>query len=400
MAARLNPDILIAGAGPAGAVAALRLAEAGRRVVILDRSEFPRDKACGDGLIADAIAALRAIGLDGPVIAAARKAGRLRTFSPGGVEVAFDAEFLVLPRRVFDHLILQRAIAAGAEFRRFVVDAPIRDGTGVVVGVTGGLPGAAARSELRAPLTILATGAAAGVLRKFDDQARVTSSGIAVRTYARRPAGTPDLTDLLISLERELLPGYAWAFPAPDGLVNVGVGSITTRGSGDEVNLRRRLDDLLAGGGRVGQATGPMTATEPYRGAPLRTGLTGARLGQPGLAVIGEAAGTTYGVTGEGIGKAMESGILVAQMAAAPDADLASAGLRYASVMKSRHAARFRAYDRAERWVAVPLVADYVARRANRSRWVHEKLTGVITEQTLPTRLFSVRSLWRLVMHR
>ena len=92
--------------------------------------------------------------------------------------------------------------------------------------------------ELRAPLTLLATGASSGILKKFDPGARSEPSGYAVRTYAQRPAG--ELSELMISLDRDLLPGYAWAFPAPGGLINLGIGALRSRRlREDAVNLRQ-----------------------------------------------------------------------------------------------------------------------------------------------------------------
>ena len=126
------------------------------------------------------------------------------------------------------------------------------------------------------------------VLTKFDPPARVAPSGIAVRTYARRRAAA-DTQDLFIALERDLLPGYAWAFPTREGLWNIGVGVLDSQSSASKINLRDRLDRLLAGAGVLGARLGPMDAVEPYRGAPLRTGLTGSSLGRPGLAIVGEA---------------------------------------------------------------------------------------------------------------
>lgn len=392
-----DADVIVAGAGPAGAVAALRLAESGRRVLLCDRSQFPRDKACGDGLIADSLAVLQKIGLHREVSDRAQRCGRLRTLSPGGVEVTFDAPFWILPRLEFDHLLFERAVSAGAEFRQAIVTRPVVEGDRVV-GVAGRQPGSGTNFAWRAPLTLLATGAAADVLRAFDSGARVEASGFAVRTYARQRGDAPPLTDLLISLERDLLPGYAWAFPVPGGAINVGVGSLGRR-RGRDVNLRARLDDVLAGGGRMGRLLGPLDDATRYRGAPLRMGLTGASLGRQGLAVIGEAAGTTYAVTGEGIGKAMESAMLAADLAAEVGDSLATVGPRYAATMVARYASRFRAYTTAQKWVSVPLVADFVASRANKSRWVHDRLTGVVLERDLPNRILSPRSIWRLLTH-
>lgn len=391
-------DVIVVGAGPAGSVAALRLSQAGRRVVLVDRAAFPRDKTCGDGLIADALAVLRQLSLEESVRNAAYRTNRLLTISPGGVEVRFESTFFVLPRRQFDQVLFERALAAGAEFRQLIVDGPIHEGDRVV-GVVARPPGSETAIRVRAPLTLLATGAEGGVLRKFDEQARVSPSGLAVRTYAQLTRGS-DVTDLVISLERDLLPGYAWAFPAPGGVLNVGVGALSGKSPRSQgINLRSRLDALLAGKGRLGAMLGPMQAVERQRGAPLRTGLMGSMLGRPGLAIVGEAGGTTYAVTGEGIGKAMESAMLASDLVEACDGDPAAVGPQFAQAMTRRYGARFAAYTTAEKWVARPFVADYVARRANTSRWVHDRLTGVINERDLPNRVFSARSIWRLLTH-
>lgn len=393
----MSVDVLIAGAGPAGAAAAIRLARGGQRVILCDRSEFPRDKACGDGLIADAIAALKLLGLDRRVAEVAYRTTGLLTIAPGGTQVRFQNTFWVVPRRVLDHILFETALESGARFEHLVVDGPLVEGQRIV-GLSGKRPGSQARVEFRAPLTMLATGGAAGVLRKFDQSARADASGVAIRTYTR-PAGAP-IAELIISLERDLLPGYAWAFPAPDGLMNVGVGALRGRGIGaDEKNLRQRLDALLSGAGTLGKLLGPQVAVTPYQGAPLRTSLAGARMHRPGLVIVGEAAGTTYSLTGEGIGKAMESAILASDLALSAGHASASIGPEYAETMRTRYAQRFRTYDTAQRWASFPFISDYIARRANRSQWVHDRLTRVITEQELPTQVFSARTIWRLLTH-
>ena len=269
----MNPEIIIAGAGPAGSVAALQLARAGRRVLLLDRHDFPRDKTCGDGLIADSIGALTALGLAEDVSARSQRTSRLLVVAPSGTQVRFETAFWVLPRLVLDDLLFSKAREAGAEFRRVIVDGPIREG-GRVAGVVAHEPKRDATIELRAPLTLLATGASSGILRKFDPSARNEPSGYAVRTYAERPAG--ELSELIISLDRDLLPGYAWAFPAPGGMINLGIGALRSRRlREDAVNLRQGLDRLLAGQGSLGRILGPLTAAQPYQGAH-RTGIPSA----------------------------------------------------------------------------------------------------------------------------
>jgi flavin-dependent dehydrogenase len=141
----------------------------------------------------------------------------------------------------------------------------------------------------------------------------------------------------------------------------------------------------------------PAAADVKYAGAPLRTGLTGSSLGRRGLAIIGDAAGTTYGLTGEGIGKSMESGLVVAELAAGNARDLPAVGEVYRAEMQRRYHRRFQAYQTAERWMRVPAFADLVAHRANRSPFVLKHLTKVLAEDSIPNQVFSAKAFWALL---
>lgn len=388
-----DADVIVAGAGPAGSTAAAVLAQRGLRVILCDRSVFPRDKTCGDGLITDTIQVLKRLGLYEQVSSQAYCGTHLRIVSPGGVHLVCKTPFLVMPRLEFDDVLFAHARQAGAEFRQVIVEAPIET-NGHVAGIVGRTASGSSTVELRAPLTVLATGAAAQVLQRFDPTARSVASAMAIRIYGRPARPLPD-SHPIIALEKDLLPGYTWAFPTHTGLVNVGVGVISGRGARRSLNLRDRLDRLIEGGGLLGGILGPVKVESEYRGAPLRTGLTGSSFGRPGLAIVGDAAGTTYPISGEGIGKAMESSLLVAELIER-DVSLPSVGIEYRELLQARYRERFVGYQRAEWWMTLPGVADYVARRANKSPWVRERLEGILSERTNPGRIFSLRALWRL----
>jgi geranylgeranyl reductase family protein len=388
-----DADVIVAGAGPAGATAAATLVQHGLRVILCDRATFPRDKTCGDGLITDTIQVLKRLGLYEPVSAQAYCGTHLRIVSPGGVHLLCRTPFLVMPRVEFDAVLFAHACQAGAEFRHVIVEAPI-EADGRVTGIVGRTASGGATVELRAPLTVLATGAGAQVLQRFDPAARAGASAMAIRIYGRPARPLPD-NHPIIALEKDLLPGYTWAFPTRTGVVNIGVGVISGRGARRGINLRDRLDRLVAGGGLLGGILGPLQVDTEYRGAPLRTGLTGSSFGRPGLAIVGDAAGMTYPISGEGIGKAMESSLLVAELIGR-GVPLPAVGIEYRDALQSRYRARFVGYQRAERWMTLPGVADYVARRALRSTWVRERLEGILAERTNPGRILSFRALWRL----
>ena len=388
-------DVVVAGAGPAGAMAAKMLSRAGMRVALCDKAAFPRDKTCGDALIPDSIAALRQSGAWDRIAEKARALELLEVLSPRGISVPIRGEYRVLRRREFDQVIFEDAINAGANFFQTSVKRPI-DIAGQVGGIVVEHNGR--EEEIRAPLTLLATGAEGAILKKFDAGARTTASGYAIRTYAVHSAAGMPCDRLYISLEKDLLPGYAWAFPGPENVFNVGVGVFyATKLREKKLNLRTRLDHLLSGQGALGRLLGPMKSVDRYAGAPLRTGLTGSSLGRRGLAIIGDAAGTTYGLTGEGIGKSMESGLLVAELAAANSADLPATGEVYRGEMHSRYIRRFQAYQTAERWMRFPAFADFVAHRANRSPFVLRHLTKVLAEDSIPNQVFSAKAFWALL---
>jgi flavin-dependent dehydrogenase len=315
-----------------------------------------------------------------------------------GIPIEIDGRFWVLPRRTLDHILFDRAISAGATFHQLIVEGPLLDGD-TVVGVTGRDPSTGARVDLRAALTVLATGANADALARFDPGARPTASGFAIRAYAEPADTRPPLDHLVATVDRHL-PCYAWAFPAPQGRINIGVGVF--RGSrlrDADVNLNGYLKMMLAGDGALGRIVGPLRAVERPIGAPLRTGLTGLGRGRSGLAIIGEAAGTTYALTGEGIGKAMESAMLLASIAARGEVPLADTGPAHREEMQRAYASRFRTYDVAERWIARPFFADFVAKRARRSPWIRSRLSALLNETMSADKVFSLRAFWHLLTH-
>ncbi len=393
----LRADVAIVGAGPAGSVAALVLARSGFDVALVDRSAFPRDKTCGDGLMPDAIAALRALGLADRALGDARHLQSLRISSPNGSTIAVNGEFAVVPRERFDACLCEAAVDAGA---RLVV--PAR-----AVGpleVDGRVAGVLARTEgggglaVHARMTVLATGAAAGPLMAFGVCERSEPSASAARFYVKlEPGRTFDLDCLCISYDRAICPGYGWLFPGPANSFNIGVGYFT--GAPPAVrNLRlllARFIESFAPARELMRMGGSHTL---LHGAPLRTGMAGARLSRPGLIVAGEAAGLTYPISGEGIGKAIESGILAADtiregFAAGRDVETVSA--MYADALQGRFLRRFQAYASAQRWVEHPRLLDFLAWRANAGSYVRRQIEGLVNETAEPASILSVRGIVR-----
>jgi flavin-dependent dehydrogenase len=318
----------------------------------------------------------------------------VRIYAPDRTHVALRGTAACLPRSALDELLEQAAVEAGARFvARHVLAAPVRRD-----GATAGATFADVRTgrvlEVRAPMTLLATGAAAPPLMRFGVCERVRPSAIAGRVRLQvDPAFARGFDHLCIAYDEAILPGYGWIFPGPEAVFNVGVGYFCdAKRPPPTTNLRDLLSRFLA--------TFPVAAAllrharliVPLAGAPLRTGLAGATPHRPGLLVIGEAAGSTYSFSGEGIGKAMETAFLAAELvseALAGRASLSAVGPRYASALAARFGERFRAYRRAQDWLVRPKLVNFLAGKANADARVRRALEGLLSETTDPRSLFS-----------
>ncbi|HTT11448.1 MAG TPA: geranylgeranyl reductase family protein [Burkholderiaceae bacterium] len=394
----LETDVLVIGAGPAGSAAARTAAQLGSRVVLVDRHRFPRDKVCGDALIPDALEALARLGLNARVLAEARPLGSLRIYAPNGRCVELYAQMGCLPRSRLDELMREGAEQAGATFLAPCALAQALDRDGVIAGATFEPAAGGAPITVRARLTLLATGAAAGPLLKFGVCERRPASAIAARVYVRAPQRFAVEHDhLCISYDRHVCPGYGWLFPGPDGVFNVGVGYFDdTKARPPTTNIRRLFDRFVQTFAPARALLAVATPLTDLRGAPLRTALAGAHLSRPGLLVIGEAAGTTYSFSGEGIGKAIASGIVAGEIAARAPRDTQAAidaARTYAACIRSDFAERFRAYKIAQGWLAYPAVLGFLARRAAAGGYVRQQLQALLTETGDPSELFSVAGL-------
>ncbi|HEU4460381.1 MAG TPA: geranylgeranyl reductase family protein [Methylibium sp.] len=400
-------DVLVVGAGPAGAAAATRLAAAGFEAVLIDQQAFPRDKVCGDGLIPDAHRALEALGVHAEVMAAAQPVAHVRCIGPRGGHVDVPGRLAVLPRRELDLIVCRNAARAGARMHapaRFV--APIED-AGRVIGAR--LAHGGVERAIEARWTVLASGAppqaslAAGVC------GRRTPSAIALRGYVRNAAMVGRITELEVLWHKKLRPGYGWIFPCRDGVFNLGVGVAQSHQPGrdgrhamQDVNLRAVFDAFIDAHPPARELVrGGRWLAEP-KGAPLRCSLEGAAWSRPGLLVAGEAAGSTYALTGEGIGKALETGLLAADALAdglrAQHGDAAIAAAYAAKLHALRP--RFRIYEKANTVNARPWLVDLLVWSARRSPSRLARMSGVLEETYEPSNLVSARSFARLLFER
>jgi geranylgeranyl reductase family protein len=317
-------DVIVVGAGPAGSTTAYYLAQAGLDVLLLEKSRFPREKVCGDGLTPRAVKALVAMGVPiGEDDGWLRNKGLrvvgagMRLELPWPELTSYPGYGLVRTRMDFDQRLAQRAREAGAHLiEGITVTGPVRDDrTGRIVGVTA-RPDGGEQQVYRGRLVIAADGNSSRLsvsmgLRKRDDR----PIGVAVRAYYTSPRHEDDYLESWLDLwdADRLLPGYGWIFGMGDGTSNIGLGLLNTSTAFGNTDYHALLKRWLAGmppewgfteENRVG----------PIRGAALPMAFNRTPSYTDGLLLVGDAAGMVNPFNGEGIAYAMESGEIAARV--------------------------------------------------------------------------------------
>jgi menaquinone-9 beta-reductase len=397
-------DIAILGAGPGGSTCALALAGSGLRVALLDQAHFPRDKVCGDAISGKVLSVLKH--LDASLLAELRcEPAQQPTW---GIRfVAPNGRRLDIPLRQGEADGPPPAyVSARLDFDHFLFRAASR-----VPEVTV-LPGFGARSlrswregyelsdgqrVVRTQLLIGADGAHSLVARQLA-QARVQprhhSAG--VRLYCRPVGGFHPDSYLELHYLKELLPGYCWVFPLPDGRVNVGLGMLTRDLQRHPINLRRRLLDLLAHHPRLAPRFAGAVHEGPVRGFGLPLGSQQRIISGPRYLLVGDAAGLVDPFTGEGIGNAMVSGRLAARFAQAHlRTGQALAG--YDQAVFQKLGAELRLSHQLQRLVRYPRLFNWVASRVGGNESLRLLFTMMFEQLDLRQQLRKPTFYWKLL---
>jgi flavin-dependent dehydrogenase len=354
-------DALICGAGPAGAIAALVMARAGARVLLVDREQFPRDKLCGDTLNPGALALLHSLGLGGGPIEQGRPlAGMLLSGPHNAMVRATYGDGIVgraVIRRDLDAWLLEQAIKAGARFEpgwiaRQLLTSDFH-GESIVRGAileARGQP--ATRVRIPAIMTIAADGsrstlARAAGLSRHPRRPRRWAFGV----YATGVRGVTDVGEMHVR------PGhYIGIAPITSEIVNVCVVTERRRGTGSPVDVIREaiqrdapLHDRLRNAEFISgvKVLGPLAVEARSAGVP-------------GLLLAGDAAGFIDPMTGDGLHLAMRGGWLAAEEAlhAGESGDVRTAVGRLNEARRRQFGAKLRFNLGVRRIVASPMAIE------------------------------------------
>jgi len=319
-----NSDVIVVGAGPAGSATAFHLAKQGLNVTLFEKTSFPREKVCGDGLTPRAVKQILDMGIEPTKENGWLRNKGLRVIGGGhrlelnwpDVE-GFPNYGLVRTRADFDELLARTAQKQGVNlFEKTRVTGPIFDSTsGKVIGVNikkedGNL------EQHFAPVVVASDGVSSRMalalgLERRDDR----PMGVAVRTYYKSTRSDDDYLESWLELrdQNKLLPGYGWIFGMGDGTSNVGLGILDSSPVFQSIDykdlLKRWLDQTPEEWGFRDH-----NMTQPVRGAALPMGFNRQPHYAKGMILVGDSGGMVNPFNGEGIAYAMETGQVAADV--------------------------------------------------------------------------------------
>lgn len=324
----LDADVIVVGAGPAGAAVAAHLARDGWSVLLLDRQRFPRDKVCGDFVGPVALLELQALGIDTEADYRATNSIWSAALYADGKELiarpipALDrlpAYGRCIPRFILDEWVLASARRAGA--------AVVEGYTAVRYDIAPDAASLVVKTEegerlLHAHLIIGADGSSSAIGRQLRGAAPADRTRIiAARAYYEDYAGPSDRADLYFT--GESFPGYYWLFPTGKRTANVGVGMVLETYPPKTEHLRDMMLRLVEQDPALRSRLAPAKMVGKIVGWPLSTYDPSAPLVDERVLLIGDAAGFINPLNGEGI----QYALLSARWAA----DCASAALQSAN---------------------------------------------------------------------
>ncbi len=325
-----HTDIVIVGAGPAGCSTSLFLAKQKIPHTIIEKAIFPRDKVCGDALSGKTVYVLNQLNPDiVPAFAGLNQefidSWGVKFVAPNGkaIDIPFKQDIskekyppgFISKRMDFDHELFKRLdryyahVIEGAE----VTDVLQQNGLSeinytqnnqsfqiknikLVVGAEGD------RSIIGKKL---------GLIKKENDH---YCAGI--RAYYSGVEGMHPQNFIELHFLPEMLPGYFWIFPLPNGMTNVGAGMLSSEVSKRKVNLKQDMLDAIANNPNIKNRFKNAKLEGKIQGWGLPLGSKKRPLSGNGFLLTGDAGALIDPFTGEGIGNALYSGMMAADVIA------------------------------------------------------------------------------------
>lgn len=396
----IQSPITIIGAGPAGATAALALANKGYQALLVDQADFPRDKVCGDALSGKVVLTLKRI--DNRLVEELGKHPKI-TGSHGVVFVAPNGRELrvpfrretdpenppgfILPRLDFDDWLFRKASAAqgittktGVRIEKFR-----RDGSEWILSDKD------ERTVIRTSLVIAADGAHSRFAKEIGGISMEEEHYCAgLRAYYKGIKGLDPNGYIELHFVKDFLPGYFWIFPLANGYANVGVGMRSDVAGRKKINLKEAMQHLISTYEPLRRRFSEAELSGPVRGYGLPLGSRKRSLSGEGYLLLGDAGSLIDPFTGEGIGNAMICGLKAAETVAHCNRNYSATALAaYDESVYKRLWPELSLSKKMQELVKYPWLFNMVVNKAARSETLRETISCMFEDIDLRGRLKS-----------
>ena len=398
----LDYSVVIAGAGPAGATVSMFLENEGIKHLLLEKDTFPRDKICGDAVSSKALEIIARLKPDAVKSFGEDRGKTLLTHgiqfsAPNGksVDIAFPKPKGNLPigfisrRMDFDNFLFNQL--ENSKHAKIWQNADLKDAVYKNDGVSLTINHNGTDKTVTTKLIIGADGARSVVKRKlqgFEQDDNHYCGGI--RAYYNNVGGLHPENYLELHFMKELLPGYFWIFPLPNGGANVGMGMLSRDIKRKKANLRKELLNIVENHPVMQKRFANATLDGNIVGWGLPFGSKKRELSGNNFILTGDAASLIDPFTGEGIGNAVVSGLVasrIAKKAIESDNYSKEALSEYDSIIYQKLWNELKLSHTMQKLTTYPWLFNFVVNRINGSKSLQEVFTNMFTDLELRAKM-------------
>jgi geranylgeranyl reductase family protein len=393
---KIDTQVIVIGAGPAGAAASIFLSKAGIQHLILEKVKFPRDKVCGDACGGKTGFVLHKADLHWTreIFEQSNKYSPTHGalfFSPDGKSLSIpfsrrnvppgQAAGFTTPRITFDNFLFEKLATRYSTIYQNVSLQSIERTSEPLIKVRFVLDNELI--EVSAPLIIGADGDKSLVRKTFLNNTSSKAYCVALRAYYKGVTELHHENYLELHCLPEVVPGYFWIFPLPNGLANVGIGMLSEQVRKKKLNLREVMLNAIKHNPHLKYRFTNATLVDKIQGWGLPMFIDQQRVSGNNFMLVGDAASLVDPFTGEGIGNALYSGMLAAE--AASDAlhenifDESFLRMKYDEKLFGKLGAELKTSAFLQRLCHYPWLLKFVVNKAHKSPTLNRAIEGMFT---------------------